>query len=90
MTDHDPNLTCGTCPKCGGTDVRVQRRAFGHRNYLPAGWFSQLRVGNYACATCGYLESFIDPADLKKLARAWPRLTGSADEPATHEVGSGT
>lgn len=74
MTPTELDLRHGTCPKCGSHDIRAQRRGFCARNFLPAGWWSRVRVENSACVDCGYLESCVDPAHLKRIARHWQRV----------------
>ena len=79
---RETDIKTGTCPKCGGHDIRFQpwaRRPNGHRNYLPFGWWGGgARIVNYACLGCGYLEDYLDPRDLKKVARNWERVTRTA------------
>jgi len=84
MTCNVSDMKNGLCPKCGARDIRVQRgsrRPDDFRNYLSLGWWSSgARVYNYACIACGYLESYIDAADLMKVAGKWDRVAPA--EPA--------
>jgi len=84
MTCNVSDMKNGLCPKCGARDIRVQRgsrRPDDFRNYLSLGWWSSgARVYNYACIACGYLESYIDAADLMKVAGKWDRV--APGEPA--------
>jgi C4-type Zn-finger protein len=63
----------GICPKCGSKEIRYDEGGLNHRNYLSAGFFSQVRIQNYACVSCGYLENYIRPDDLEIVARKWAR-----------------
>ncbi|QEL19867.1 hypothetical protein PX52LOC_06948 [Limnoglobus roseus] len=80
MTRDESDLKKGTCPKCGAQDIHAQHRAYWSRNFLPVGWWSRARICNYACVTCGYLESYIEPDDRKKVAQKWDRVAQA--EPA--------
>jgi len=55
----------GKCPKCGG-EVFLQE-GMGYRNYLRAGFLSALKLQNYICGGCGYVESYVIPEDLQKM-----------------------
>ncbi len=74
MTCNESDMKKGICPKCGAGDILVQLRAYWSRNSLPVGFWSRARICNYACGACGYLESYIDPADLKEVAERWDRV----------------
>lgn len=61
--------TTGKCPKCGCTEVytdtELPRR--GERALLAISGWGQAYVHNYICASCGYLEEYIEISDSKKL-----------------------
>jgi transposase-like protein len=55
------------CPKCGATDiVRIPISRGGGYNWIFLGmWGAVNAVGvtRYLCASCGYIEEWIDSAD---------------------------
>jgi ribosomal protein S27AE len=65
------------CPKCAGREIlRVpgEAGAFGSGNVIPAGAtiFSSVPVTRYICATCGYVEEWIDSlAGLEQLRKKY-------------------
>jgi hypothetical protein len=72
MNGTEGGMRDGICPKCGGEDVRMQHRGLAQRNYLPAGlWGKAIRLDNYACVACGYVESYVEPGDLSRLVKNW-------------------
>ena len=48
----------GICSKCGGKDVHLEQSP-AYRNGLRASFFRPLRLSNYICADCGYVESYV-------------------------------
>ena len=78
MMSQQSDIKNGTCPKCDAHDIRLQhwsRRPNDFRNYLSLGWWGYgARVVNYVCVTCGYTESYIEAADIKKIAGRWERV----------------
>ncbi len=61
-----------TCPKCNSTDIlRFDGSSgpYGVGNNIQAGVtvFSAVNVNSYVCASCGYVEEWVDTADLKRL-----------------------
>jgi predicted nucleic-acid-binding Zn-ribbon protein len=69
----------GLCPKCGAKDIRRDENRWSARNFLATSFFGRnpLRIRNYACASCGYLESYIRTEDLQVVARFWERVGSS-------------
>ncbi len=56
------------CPKCQSTDiVRVpgKRAPGGAGNLIQVGWylFSTVKPVRYVCATCGFMEEWLDSAE---------------------------
>lgn len=50
----------GKCPKCGSDDVlRDSRFTLAADTYFMLGW-AHLRVVRYACAACGYVETWLN------------------------------
>ena len=75
MNGDELHMKNGICPKCGADNVRVQprsRRRYDWSNYMSLNWWGSgvWRI-NYVCVTCGYLESYMDAADIKKVAQKW-------------------
>jgi hypothetical protein len=65
----------GICPKCGGNDIRTGRHWACRRDFLAASLRGNpARVINYVCTSCGYLENYVDPADLETFAKRWKRV----------------
>lgn len=69
----------GVCPKCGGTEIlRIEGSAgaYGAGNNIPMGItvFSYVKVPRYMCCACGYMEEWIDPADIPTLQKKFARL----------------
>jgi predicted RNA-binding Zn-ribbon protein involved in translation (DUF1610 family) len=57
-----------TCPKCRATDIiRIPiTRRFGGTNWIFAGMlggWTGVAVTRYLCASCGYIEEWVDSAD---------------------------
>ncbi|MBA3315119.1 MAG: hypothetical protein M3552_19915 [Planctomycetota bacterium] len=72
MIAANTEMKSGSCPKCGGNDIRLQHRGWGHRNFLPSTfWGKAIRLDNYACVTCGFVESYVEPGDFDRLANSW-------------------
>jgi hypothetical protein len=67
------------CSKCQSTDnVRMpgQARALGAGNNIEFGItnFSAIKVTRYLCASCGFIEEWIDsPDDIAKLKKKYAR-----------------
>ncbi len=58
-------MKSGKCPKCKLT--KVYRRDFpgGYRSSLALAFESGVRLEDYICGACGFVESYL--ADLKKI-----------------------
>ena len=55
------------CPKCRSTDiVRIPGEIrYGVGNNIKVGWtiYSAVKVTRYLCASCGFIEEWVDSAD---------------------------
>jgi predicted nucleic-acid-binding Zn-ribbon protein len=63
--------TTGVCPKCGSTDLRIDRRPTW-ANMIPAGRsvFRAVYTSKFICASCGYVEMWIErEKDLAKIQK---------------------
>ena len=58
-------MKSGICPKC--KSLAVFRRNFpgGYRSSLAITFESNIRLEDYVCGTCGYVESYLE--DLNKI-----------------------
>lgn len=71
----------GTCPKCGSAEIRKEE-AGSARDFLPGGnLFNPIHLVNYACTTCGYLESYVVGTDLELLKEKWATVAKRAYTP---------
>ena len=60
----------GVCPKCGAEDVRVDENRLSGRNALALTFFGRpVKIRNYICVACGYLENYIQEEDLAIVAK---------------------
>lgn len=62
----------GACPKCGSTEIiRIPgfAGAYGAGNVIPAGAtiFSSVKVARLLCGACGFVEEWVDVADIDRL-----------------------
>jgi ribosomal protein S27AE len=63
----------GICPKCGSAEILTEE-AGATRDFLPGGnLFNPLHLVNYACGSCGYLESYVVSIDLELLNQKWSK-----------------
>ena len=61
----------GKCPKCDARDVR-QVTGDRYRNYHQFAAFSGVRVCDYICGQCGYMESYVVPEEWSKVRERLP------------------
>ena len=66
-------MKSGKCPKCGSVDVRYNRGS-RYRGTLVMGIFSWVRLDDYICANCGYVEGYVAPEHLEKVRKQVPSL----------------
>ncbi len=66
----------GTCPKCGSTEIRTNRRKIhqGDHFYLGSAGLTGLYCHSYVCLDCGYLEDYVEPKYLAKMAEKWDKI----------------
>ena len=77
----------GKCPKCGGQEIYTDRGQTkrGERASLGFSSWKQAYIDTYLCTTCGYLEEYVSPNDLKdtskleKLRENWKPWRGEED-----------
>jgi predicted nucleic-acid-binding Zn-ribbon protein len=64
----------GVCPKCGATDIRVERqRMWGTLIPVRANVFGAVYASHFICASCGFVEMWVErPEDLEKIRRKLP------------------
>ena len=54
-----------TCPKCGSHEIlRAKDTSGNYANNLVLGFMSMVYVPRYVCCDCGYVEEWVDRADL--------------------------
>ena len=60
----------GVCPKCSSTDIRVDRRRTW-ANMFPFGLtvFAAFYGSRFVCASCGYVEAWVESERALKSAR---------------------
>lgn len=69
----------GICPKCGASSIHmratgISRRDGGVHVYTGAVTKSS-KVDEYACTSCGYIESHIpDPDKLHAIEKSWSKV----------------
>ena len=56
----------GQCPKCGSTEIYKNGRP-GNRNYFIVSVFGGVRLDDFICGNCGYVETFL--ADMKDVEK---------------------
>jgi predicted RNA-binding Zn-ribbon protein involved in translation (DUF1610 family) len=74
MTERASDLRKGVCPKCGAQDVRCHRKSNLPDDKLSVTWLRGARIDRYVCVSCGYLESYVEASDLRKIADKWERV----------------
>ena len=67
-----------SCAKCGSSEIlRIPGSvgAFGSGNNIQLGatLFSSVKVTRYLCGDCGFLEEWVESADLQKLRDKYGR-----------------
>jgi len=67
-------MKSGICPKCQSDQVYVADRAYDEGGLLRFSPFSAARKQFYICRECGYVESYLDPKDLKKVEMKCERV----------------
>jgi hypothetical protein len=73
VSDPVADMRKGVCPKCGASGVRCRREPGWGSDYLAVSVLSSAWTKHYVCVSCGYLENYVDPAALDKIAKKWER-----------------
>ena len=60
-------MKSGMCPKCKSATVYQRNFPGGYRSALALAFDSGVRLEDYVCAACGYVESYLE--DLNKLSK---------------------
>ena len=68
----------GICPKCGSTDTyhNEGKMPYSDRAYLVTSFFGRMRIDACICASCGYLEEYLNTTESEKLdliRKKWKR-----------------
>lgn len=58
-------MKSGICPKCNSVEVFRRNFPGGYRSSLAITFESSIRLEDYVCVTCGYVESYLE--DLNKI-----------------------
>jgi hypothetical protein len=58
-------MKSGKCPKCKSAKVYQRNFPGGYRSSLALAFESGVRLEDYICGACGYVESYME--DLKKI-----------------------
>lgn len=58
-------MKSGICPKCKSAAVFRRNFPGGYRSSLSIAFESNIRLEDYVCGTCGYVESYLE--DLNKI-----------------------
>lgn len=68
-------MKSGTCPKCGGKDIRTNRDNphAGDHMFLGNAGFTGLYCHVYVCTACGYVEDYLPAEVLAKVREKWSR-----------------
>ncbi len=67
-------MRTGICPKCGSDEVYLKARNGGTQgvNVLRASRWKYVRMDNYVCGACGYIEFYLsDPSGLQRIKETW-------------------
>ena len=61
----------GVCPKCASRSVYRNSHRVGQRGFIYVSLFSGLKVDEYICTDCGFIESYM--ADMAQAGRVVER-----------------
>ena len=53
----------GECPKCKSKAIYIRKFPGGYRSALVLAFDSSLRLKDYICISCGYVESYLESLD---------------------------
>ncbi len=67
-------MKSGKCPKCGSNQI-YKKNARGHRSYILTGIIRFVRLADYVCAGCGYVESYLyDEKHKEHIKNNWEKV----------------
>lgn len=67
-------MQSGKCPKCGSNHI-YKKNAVGHRSYILAGFLRFVKLTDYICSECGYVESYIfDDKNKEYIKNNWEKV----------------
>lgn len=67
-------MKSGKCPKCGSNQI-YKKNASGHRSYILTGFMRFVRLTDYVCTVCGYVESYLFHDKHKELIKnTWEKV----------------
>ena len=71
----------GKCPKCGSTDTwhNEGKMPYSDRSFIVTSLFGRQRVDAYICASCGFIEEYVNttkPEKLDPIRKKWKRTGG--------------
>ena len=53
----------GACPKCKSKTIYLRQFPGGYRSALVLAYDSSIRLKDYICISCGYVESYLESLD---------------------------
>ena len=74
----------GVCRNCGAAAVHWGYGE-GYRSSIAAG-MRRVRIAQYVCVQCGYLEEYVEPAALARIADNWEHVPVTAPPPARSDA----
>lgn len=65
----------GKCPKCMGINVVNNRdkKLRGSHSVIQVGMLKNIMSLTCVCLDCGFVEDYIEDADMKRLKRMWKK-----------------
>ena len=74
----------GICRNCGAPAVHWAYGE-GYRGRISAG-LRVARVAQYVCTECGYMEEYVEPAALARIADHWEQVPATAPPAARSDA----
>lgn len=56
-------MKSGECPKCKSNNIYLGKFPGGYRSVLVLAFDSSIRLKDYICISCGYVESYLESMD---------------------------